>query len=326
MKVDILLLRGERLYYVNQDPVSVDEPMKNLSTITPHELFTGWWAERWVRALVLMLIPIGVIDTAYTLAMTTLYGFEVEFNPITRELLAAGFWFPWSLINILGFTFFCMMAGSYYLHTRWRPSGPDTFYLSLVIAFRVAMATYNVTFYYLPFVAGMVYPPFWTGGFSFVLTLFLMNRLLKRKYDISWVQTKYYFKSRLDNYRDAKLISSSGAKKRVTTSTRNWNKDLKHEVMTSRRKVKVPLWKNAWFKRAGYLFGSGFSFVFMGIVIQIISDVSGLGAWSENRAYFVLNDFTGPPVMASFVAIMFFVGLSLAFIFKAFNTTQEFEF
>ncbi|MFW9808486.1 MAG: hypothetical protein ACFFE6_03805 [Candidatus Thorarchaeota archaeon] len=300
--------------------------MKNLSTITPHELFTEWWIERWVRALVLMLIPIGVIDTVYTLAMTQLYGFEVEFNPLTRELLAAGFWFPWSLINILGFTFFCMMAGSYYLHTRWRPSGPDTFYLSLVIALRVAMAAYNVTFYYLPFVGGMVYPPFWTGGFSFLFTLYLMNKLLKRRHDISWSQTKYFFKSRLENRRDAKLISSSGIKKRITTSTRTWNTDLKHEIKTSKSKTKQPWYKNAWFKRVAYLFGSGFSFVLMGIVIQIISDISGLAAWSESRPFFVLNDFTGPPIMASFVAIIFFMALSLAFIFKAFSTTQELEF
>ncbi|MFX1484097.1 MAG: hypothetical protein ACFFCP_13030 [Promethearchaeota archaeon] len=299
--------------------------MKDLSTITPRELFTEWWTERWVRALVLILIPIGVVDAAFTLLMTQEYGIEVEFNPITRELLAAGLWLPWSLINILGFTFFCMMAGSYYLHTRLRHEGPDTFYLSLVIAFRVAMTTYNVTFFYIPFVGGMVYPPFWTSSFSFLLTLYLMNKLLKRRYDVSWFQTKYYFKSRLDNRRDAKLISSSGVEKQVTPSDHNWDKELKDEIASSQPKKRVPWFKHVWFKRVAYLFGSAISFLFMGMVIQVISDFSGLSAYGRSHTYFILNDITGPPIMASFITIIFFTGLSLALIFKAFSTTQELE-
>ncbi|RLI55334.1 MAG: hypothetical protein DRO87_09105, partial [Candidatus Thorarchaeota archaeon] len=114
--------------------------VKNLSTITARELLIGWWAERWVRGIVLTLIPIGIGDSIYTVAMATEYGVEIEFNPITRELLNLGLWLPWAVLNVLGFTFFCMMAGSYYLHTRWRPGGPDTFVFSFIIALRVAMA------------------------------------------------------------------------------------------------------------------------------------------------------------------------------------------
>jgi len=299
--------------------------MKNLSTITPRELFTGWWAVRWVRALVLMLIPIGIIDTLYTIGMTEIYGYEVEFNPITRELLAAGYWLPWSFFNIMGFTFFCMMAGSYYLHTRSRPSGPDTFTLSIVIALRIAMVGYNVTFYYLPWVAGMVYPPFWAGGFTFILSLYLMNKLLKRQYDISWSQTKYYFTSRITNYRDAKLITSTGVRQRVTTSTKNWNRETKHEIAATLPKVTKVWWKRAWIKRIAYLGGSLFTFVFMGISLQLISEFTGLSRWSDSHGpFFVLNEVTGPPVMASFLAIIVFISISLVFIFKAFSTTDDY--
>ncbi|RDE15021.1 MAG: hypothetical protein C4K48_04915 [Candidatus Thorarchaeota archaeon] len=303
------------------------EPMKNLSTITPTELFTGWSTVRWVRALVLMLIPIGIVDSVYTIGMTAIYGYEVEFNPITRELLAAGYWFPWSLINILGFTFFCMMAGSYYLHTRWRPSGPDTFAFSFVIALRIAMVAYNVTFFYIPWIGGMAYPPFWTCAFSFVFSLYLMNKLLKRQYDISWAQTKYYFTSRLVNYRDAKLITSTGVRKRVTTSTKNWNKEAKHEVLSSLPKTKRPWWRGAWLRRVVFLGASLFSFVLMGISLQFISEVTGLSRWSEvHGPFFILNEITGPPVMASVLAIVGFISLSLAFIYKAFSTSDELEF
>ncbi len=296
--------------------------MKNLSTITPNELFLGWWNERWVRGMVLMLIPIGIIDSVYTIAMTFRYGFEVEFNPITRELLAAGLWFPWAIINIVGFTFFCMMAGSYYLHTRTRPEGPDTFALSFVIALRIAMVGYNVTFYYLPYVGGMVYPPFWAGGISFILSLYWMNKLLKRKYDISWSQAKYYFKSRYDSYKDTKLITSVGAQREDTTSPDTSTiatKSIKDELP----QIKLPWWKSSWMRRTFYLACGLLSIFLMGFSIQLIGQITGLASWREHHGdYFVLNEITGPPFMASFLAIIFFMGVSIAMIFKAFSSSE----
>jgi len=296
--------------------------MKNLSTITLNELFTGWWTERWVRGFVLMLIPIGIIDTVFTLAMTSLYGFEVEFNPITRELLAAGLWFPWAIINVLGFTFFCMMAGSYYLYTRSRPGGPDTLALSFVIALRVAMVGYNVTFYYIPWAGGMVYPPFWSAAISFLVTIYWMNKLLNRRYDISWAQTKHTLRSRYDNYRDAKLITSTGIRKRVTTSSRNWNQESKIDIKNEIPKTMRVWWKGTWLKRVLYISGAFVSILMIGLSIQVINDITGLSSYSEGVNYFVLNEVTGPPFMASFLAIIFFMGISLGLIFKAFSESE----
>ena len=296
--------------------------MKNLGSITSRELFFGWWRERWVRGLVLMLIPIGVIDSAYTIAMVLQYGPEIEFNPITRAILAAGLWFPWALLNILGFTFFCMMAGSYYLYTRTRAEGPDTLALSFVIAIRVSMVGYNVTFYYLPYVGGMVFPPFWAFAITFVLTLYWMNKLLKRQYDISWAHTKYYFKSHYDNYKDAKLISSAGIEKEAPTNT--------HYLATSTKSIKDelpkregPWWKSSWAIRVFYLTCGILSIVLMGFSIQLIGQLTGLTDWkNQHGSYFVLNDVTGPPVMASFLAIVFFMGISIAMIMRAFSTSD----
>jgi hypothetical protein len=300
--------------------------MKNLSSLTVRELFTGWWQVKWVRLLVSMLVPIGIIDAAYTIGMTEIYGVEVEFNPITREFLAAGLWLPWSLINILGFTFFCMMAGSYYLYTRSRPSGPDTFALSFVIALRIAMVAYNVAFYYMPWAGGMVYPPFWSGAFSFVLSLYSMNKLLKRQYDISWAQTKYNLTSRLVNYQDQRLIASAGLKSKVATSEVDSNTEIEKEIVKSSSGAKKSRWGMAWMKRLIYLAGSLFAFVLMGIVLQFISDVTGLSHWSQiHGPFFILNEVTGPPVMISIFVIIGFIGFSLACIFKAFATTDEMD-
>ncbi|MHA1135775.1 MAG: hypothetical protein ACTSSE_04745 [Candidatus Thorarchaeota archaeon] len=297
--------------------------MKDIKTLQVNELFTKWWTERWVRGIVFLLIPIGIVDTVYTIAIAQLYGAQAEFNPITRELLNAGLWLPWSLLNIGGFMLFCMMAGSYYLHTRWNSGGPDTFWLSFVIALRVGMAGYNVTFLYLPFVV-TIYPPFWVALFSFSFTLYSMNKLLKRKHDLSWSQTRYALMSKVQQYKDAKLIESAGVPEEEASAVLSWNNEVKQEIKEDRSNEDTPLWQNAWVRRTVHLAGSVLSFILMGLSIQVISELSGLSTYSDGP-YFILNDFTGPPVMASFLAILFFMSLSIAFIMKAFSTTQEFN-
>jgi hypothetical protein len=298
--------------------------LKDLSTITTKELLTGWWGENWVRGLVLLLIPVGVIDVAFTLSMTIRYGPEIEFNPITREMLAAGFWLPWAIINILGFTFFCMIAGSYYLHSRIKPGGPDTSWLTVVISLRIAMMIYNVTYYYFPFAGGMVYPPFWTGSLSFLMALFILNRLLKSEYDVSWSQTVYYFKSWFNNRRDERLLRAAGVRDKESQAAIS-QKMIRQESMSSISKVKTPWWKGVAIKRLGLVGAAAFSYVLMGFTIQLISDATGLSRWSEfNVPFFVINEDTGPGIMASFIAIIFFIGVSLYLIFKAFSISEDY--
>lgn len=298
--------------------------MKELSSISAREMVTLWWKERWVRVIVLSLLPIGVIDTAYTIAMASLYGVEIEFNPITRELLNLGLWLPWAALNIIGFTFFCMMAGSYYLHSRWRPGGPDTFWFSFIIALRIGMASYNVTFYYLPFVV-TVYPPFWAGFFTFTVSLYIMNKLLMRRHDLSWSQAKYYVRSRYDSYKDAKMISQVSQNPDAPLENPQVQTEaVQKEIARDLAGGELKWYKGPWPKRAAYLFGAGFSYVLMGLAIEIISHASGLSEWSQAHGpFFILNEVTGPPIMASFMAIIFFMSLSLYFILKAFSTSQE---
>ncbi|RLI55745.1 MAG: hypothetical protein DRP09_08875 [Candidatus Thorarchaeota archaeon] len=301
--------------------------VKNLSTITARELLIGWWAERWVRGIVLTLIPIGIGDSIYTVAMATEYGVEIEFNPITRELLNLGLWLPWAVLNVLGFTFFCMMAGSYYLHTRWRPGGPDTFVFSFIIALRVAMAAYNVTFYYIPFVV-TVYPPFWTGLFAFIITLYVMNKLLKRRSDLSWAKAKYYVTSKLGEYKDSRIISRAAAaaatRNSALTNPQVRPEAVRRELSQEAGREDLPWYRGPWVKRVAYLLGAAFSYVLMGITIEFISHMSGLSEWSQSHGpFFILNEVTGPPVMMSFIAILFFMGLSLFLIMRAFSTSQE---
>ena len=78
---------------------------------------------------------------------------------------------------------------------------------------------------------------------------------------------------------------------------------------------------NVWIKRIGYIIAAVLSFVAMGVVLEIIT------IYMEAQRYsfivFVLNEYTGPIVMASFVVILFFIGLSMFFIYRAFSTFED---
>ncbi|MFW9959551.1 MAG: hypothetical protein ACFFDV_00945 [Candidatus Thorarchaeota archaeon] len=85
-----------------------------------------------------------------------------------------------------------------------------------------------------------------------------------------------------------------------------------------------PRYRSIWAQRIVYLAGALLSLPAMGYVIQIVSDLTGLTAWSQSHGpYFVLNEITGPGVMINFIVILFFIGLCMAFIFKAFSVTEE---
>jgi hypothetical protein len=124
--------------------------------------------------------------------------------------------------------------------------------------------------------------------------------------------------------RDAKLIEAAGVPQEDQLDVSSQSYEIKKEIKEDRSKEEKPLWQRTWVKRVAYLAGSVFSFVLMGLSIQVINDVTGLSVYT-NSPIFVLNEFTGPPVMASFLAIIFFMGMSIAFIMKAFSTTQEYN-
>ena len=85
-----------------------------------------------------------------------------------------------------------------------------------------------------------------------------------------------------------------------------------------------PWYRSVWLQRLVYLCGALLSLPAMGIVIQFVSDVTGLTEWSRNHGpYFILNQVTGPGVMANFIVILVFIALCMFFIFKAFAVSEE---
>jgi len=82
-----------------------------------------------------------------------------------------------------------------------------------------------------------------------------------------------------------------------------------------------PWYKHIWVQRIIYLALAILCYPAMSFTIQIVSDVAGLGNYYGSG--FILNEFTGPIVMMNFIFILFYIGLSMVFIFKAFGTSEE---
>lgn len=297
--------------------------MREINTISPTKMISLWWTVRWVRSLVFMLIPIGIVDTVFTIGMSIEYGPEIEFNPITRWFFLVGLWPIWAIINTLTYTFFCMLAGSYYLHTRNHPSGPDTFWLSLIISLRIAMTAFNVTFFYIPFVVS-VYPPFWVGLFAFSGSLYLTNNLFKRQRDLTWSGAKSLVTSRLDNRYDAKLIKEAKAGMTQNDDIESKNIKNRSESEISGFQEVGSVKRHFWIKRLAYFAGFLLSFVGMAVSINIIAILGDFTRWQSDLPTF--NPYTGAIFMTSFVVILFFIGVSMLFLFKSFTILPEDEF
>lgn len=85
-----------------------------------------------------------------------------------------------------------------------------------------------------------------------------------------------------------------------------------------------PWWQHIWMKRTGLLFCGLMTMPLMGVSLELIAEYMGLNAWARNHGpFFVLNEYTGPGFMASFIAILFFIGLCMLFMYKAFTMSDD---
>ena len=85
-----------------------------------------------------------------------------------------------------------------------------------------------------------------------------------------------------------------------------------------------PWWQHIWMKRAGLLFCGIMAFPLMGVSLELIAEYMGLNAWARTHGpFFVLNEYTGPGFMASFITILFFIGLSMLCLYKAFTMSDD---
>jgi hypothetical protein len=87
-----------------------------------------------------------------------------------------------------------------------------------------------------------------------------------------------------------------------------------------------PWWHHVWFRRTYHLFGAVVSLVMMGPAIEFISDITGLSEWSQTHGpYIILNEATGPGIIASILLILFFIGLCMVLMYRAFTLDADSE-
>ncbi|NWF96458.1 MAG: hypothetical protein HXY34_10000 [Candidatus Thorarchaeota archaeon] len=267
--------------------------------MTTREMVSLWWRERWVRYMVFSLTPIGFVDAIYTVLLWNSKGAEYEINPIVRLALSTEWWYIWFVTDVVSFSLFAMVAGSYYLHTRSRIFGTKTKWLAVLVAFRVAAATHNILLFY-----SVSYPVFGTALAALVSYL-LLKHLLGRTEDISrrgltdYVRWKYY---RLRDH-----LVSRGLKM----------------TQTEPKEVMVPAVKDSvssTLKRAGYISAGVLVFVSTPFILALVGDLTGLTSWSEVFGpYVFFNEISGPAFIVGFVVILVLTAAILRLLLEAFG-------
>ena len=99
-------------------------------------------------------------------------------------------------------------------------------WLSLILALRIGLAAYNVTYFYIPFLV-TIYPPLWVGIFMFIVTFVSIDKLLTRRDDITKRSVKSFFTVRLSNIHDRRLIKTASANKKQEEPLK---KELEHFI------------------------------------------------------------------------------------------------
>jgi len=280
---------------------------KTLSTMSVADMLSLWYRERWVRYLVISIAPIGLIDATYTIMLWNSFGGEYEFNPLVKLALSSEWWFVWFVVDIVSFLIFAMIAGSYYLHTRSRIFGSQTWWLAALIAFRVGAATYNIMLFYSLFF------PFGVALLSFILSLLVFGRLLSRTEDMSqrgardYLRWKYY---RLKDHMATRGVKPSGGAVERTEET-----------------PPPPAPKDGfslWLKRAGLISAAILFFVSLPFFIAALVDFANFGAFNEIfDGLIIWNQQSGSMFVASFLSIIFFTGFMIYFILRAFGAGEE---
>lgn len=294
----------------------VTERKKTIDTMSVRELFSLWWQEKWVRYLVISLSPIGFIDAVYTLVLFNAHGADFEYNPIVRTALTSA-WLPvWFIADVISFSLFAMIAGSYYLHTRSKIYGNKTGWLSFLVAVRVGAAVYNVLLFYNTFLFNAIFIPALGGVLTGVLVYIIVGGLLSRNDDVTWDGFKNYIRSKYDRVHDRLL--TRGLK---TYSEESEEEEKVTTVSEPHEEFKTP--RSVWAKRVIYLVLAGSMFFAIPFLLQVVADVSGLSQWTEiYGSLWFFNELSGRGFMIGFLAVLIMLAVMMYLILKSFSAGE----
>lgn len=272
--------------------------------MTSRQMFSLWWNERWIRTLIILLTPIGLIDAVYTYLLFHTFGMDYEYNPLVRMALTSDLWFIWFLADVISFSIFAMIAGSYYLHTRSSIFDSRVGWLSGIVAFRVGAAVYNVLLFY-------DLAPALLGGVAITIVIFLTaNKLLNRTTDVSWAGFKGYWRAKYDRLHDRFLLRGLPGKSEIEAVILMTDEEVKPQTGISR----------VWIKRAGYIALALMIFFLTPFALGIVAEITGVGSFTDIYGPLMFwNELSGTGFLIGFGVIIVMISVIMFLILKAFS-------
>ncbi len=82
-------------------------------------------------------------------------------------------------------------------------------------------------------------------------------------------------------------------------------------------------WHHTYVRRAVYLGGSLIALASMGMIIEVVSELTGLAEFGRRYGIIAFNSTTGPGILANFIVILIMLSVCMLFIHKAFTTMDE---
>jgi hypothetical protein len=281
-------------------------------------MFTLWWEERWVRNLVLLLTPVGIVDATFTVLLFNTLGANFEYNPFVRAALQSEWWIVWFFIDAISFFLFIMMAGSYYLHTRHSLVNNRTGLVSGLVALRVGLAAHNVIRFF------GLFPGVLGGIMIGLITFIIMDGLLDRTSEVTWRGFKQWWKHRTDRFHDYRLMQK--AKKSDRGDETRLDEQIEKEIdaeLPKATETDKPDGPSVWRKRALYLIGAVALFIFMPYFLVFLGEFTGVAAFSEIYGPMVFwNELSAPAFLFGFVTICIFTATIMYLVLRSFEVQE----
>lgn len=300
------------------DKLQTTEKTHRFSTMTSHQMFTLWWQEPWVRNLVLILSPVGIIDATFTILLFVQIGAHFEGNPLVRAAIQSEWWGVWFIVDAVSFFLFIMMAGSYYLHTRRSLVDNRIGLVSGLVAIRVGLATHNVIRFFSEF------PAVFGGLMMGLITFIIVDSLLDRTSDVSWNGFKQWWRHKADRRHDEKLMKI--AKKPTTGDETQLDEKIQREIDAETTRVEEPVTSSGqgvWRKRAAYLLGAIALFIFMPYFLVFIADLTGVTAFRDIYGPLVFwNQLSAPAFLLGFFSICFMTAFIMYLVLRSFEVQE----
>jgi hypothetical protein len=284
--------------------------------MTSLQMFTLWWEEPWVRNLVLLLSPVGIIDATFTvLLFNKIPG--AELNPLVEAALHSEWWIVWFFIDAISFFLFIMMAGSYYLHTRHSAINNRTGLVSGLVALRVGLAAHNVVRFSGEF------PALFSGFMFGAVTFIILDTLLDRTNDVSWEGFKQWWQHRMDRRHDEKLMKKVKKPVPVQGDEAQLDEQIEKEIDAEISKAERSDGRRLWRRRLMYIFGAIALFIIMPYFLVFLGDVTGATAFTEIYGPLVFwNELSAPAFLMGFLSICLFTAVIMYLIMRSFDVQE----